>query len=73
MNFTTRLIQQQNKVENGNGECVKETTTRPLEQTTAKGHAPMGLQRQIMQKHKFVLKFLFLYFHNMGRSLMNNR
>ena len=35
------------KIENGNGECIKETTTRPLnrrdnnstiEQTTAEGH-----------------------------------
>ena len=27
-----------NKIENGNGECVKETTTRPNKKTTAEGH-----------------------------------
>jgi hypothetical protein len=26
------------KIENGNGECVKETTTRPNKKTTAEGH-----------------------------------
>ena len=26
------------KIENGNGECAKETTTRTLKKTTAEGH-----------------------------------
>ena len=26
------------KIENGNGECAKETTTRPQKKTTAEGH-----------------------------------
>ena len=52
-----------NKIENGNGECAKVTTTRPLKKTTAEGH------QQVFNKFgHFSIESNIYYMHSTVRT-----